>query len=65
MNRFSIENNTCFELYASCPVCFDKEENGATYWEHHYCGGQMYTGDNAMIFCDKCQQEVHVSKIKF
>lgn len=66
MDKINIGDNVYFEAYLACPVCFERGRNGgATYWEHHACGGQMYLGDDAQYYCKKCEQRSHVSKWKY
>ncbi|MDR1221364.1 MAG: hypothetical protein LBL07_00605 [Tannerella sp.] len=65
MKNFEKDGFTYFELYAACPICYEREKHGAAeYWSHHGCGGQIYIGDNAMFYCDKCKEECQVEKCK-
>ncbi len=48
---------TYFELYASCPVCFEHNINRPyTYWSHrnNNCNGHVYVGENGTFLCPIC-----------
>lgn len=32
-----------------------------SYWQHKDCGGQLYIGDNANLYCVRCQAEKHIA----
>lgn len=55
---FDKDGNKYFLVEIPCPSCRDKGYTSETYvWKHgnNNCGGNMYLGDNAMLFCDKCE----------
>lgn len=62
LNKVSKNGNIYYELYISCPVCYN---NGKmlpqAYWQHHGCGGTLYIGDDAHYDCNKCSENSHVS----
>lgn len=34
-----------------------------TFWKHKDCEGDVYVGDNACLYCDKCGQITHLSNV--
>lgn len=50
-----------YQLYAACPEC---SENGKPCsvgsWVCGECGGDIYVGDNAHIYCSKCKKDFKV-----
>lgn len=64
--HFSKEGVEYFLLYISCPSCIEGgKPTQASYWTHADCGGDLYVGDNAHIYCEKCGKSEIVSKCKF
>lgn len=66
---FSEGGATYYELYITCPVCFNRGNlRPQTYWTHgdSACGsGRLYVGDNAHYYCKGCKKHSHVSNWKY
>jgi hypothetical protein len=66
LNKILHGSTTYFELFISCPVCFDQGKNTPhSYWEHQHCGGNLYVGDNAFYLCSDCKSTAHVFKWRY
>lgn len=57
-NRIFYRNGNavnCYRAYFKCPVCEEREINSPqTYWYHSGCGGNIYLGEDAYYYCDRC-----------
>ena len=55
-----------WEGYFACPVCFEGGRNDVpVYWKHYECGGQIYIGDNAKFYCEKCETNYSAFRWEF
>ena len=55
MKRFSKDGVEYFQLVIPCPSCLEKGEPTQTMsWTHNNCGGDIYAGENAFYYCEKC-----------
>ena len=58
IKHFINEDVEYYQLYAGCPECL---KNGtpcsADFWVCGECGGDIYVGDNAHIYCSKCEKD--------
>ena len=50
-------------LHTPCPICI--EQGRPYFWKHDNCGGQMYIGDDAYVFCEKCKSKFPIDKCLF
>lgn len=61
-NSFEKDDAQYHQLYCQCPICV---ANGKTvppsFWIHAGCGGDIYIGDNAHLYCSLCGKESHVT----
>lgn len=62
LSKWEKDGFTYYELYISCPVCYSNGKKlPQSYWQHKDCGGQLYMGDNANLYCIKCQTEKNIA----
>lgn len=62
-----INGHTYYQLYISCPVCYQRGKMlPQTFWQHgEGCCGEIYIGDNAHYHCIKCDADSHVMEWKY
>lgn len=66
MKHFSKDEVEYFQLYIPCPSCIERgKPTQPSYWTHADCGGDLYVGNNAHLYCEKCGKSEIVSKCKF
>lgn len=68
LNSFSKNGISYFQLFISCPVCYDNGKNTPhSFWTHYdnNCGGDIYLGENASYLCRKCGYGAHAMKWKY
>lgn len=62
---FTEDGYTYYELYITCPVCFNRGIlRPQNFWTHDSSecnGGRIYVGDNAHYYCKECKKHSHVS----
>ena len=45
-----------YKLYIQCPICLrEGRPSTRTLWSHIDDDGEMYIGDNAYYYCEKCE----------
>ena len=58
IKNFIKEGIIYYQLYVSCPECM---KNGSpcdpSFWVCGECGGDIYVGDNAHMYCSKCEKD--------
>ena len=55
LNKIEKEGVTYFELFISCPICYDRGiVVNQAYAIHNECEGKMYAGDNGHYRCELC-----------
>lgn len=65
-DRIVLHGVTYWRLYTKCPVCFNNARDvPSSFWYHKQCGGDIYIGNNAKLYCEKCGWSIHVAKAKF
>lgn len=67
-DSFEKDGTKYFHLYVACPVCRERGViSPKSYWIHANddCNGNIFIGDNAHLYCEKCGAEEHISKCKF
>lgn len=59
--------HTYYQLYISCPVCYQRGKIlPQTFWQHgDECSGDIYIGDNAHYHCVECDADAHVMEWKY
>lgn len=68
MRKDNIEINgiTYIPLYCSCHNCTKYNNTSLpSYWTHQTCGGQIFVGNNARLYCDKCNCETNLQSAVF
>ena len=53
IKHFVKEEVEYHQLYGECPEC----SKNADFWVCGECGGDIYLGDNAHIYCSKCKKD--------
>lgn len=64
--HFSKDGVEYFQLYIPCPSCIEEgKPTQRSYWTHANCGGELYVGDNAHLYCEKCGKSEIVFKCRY
>ena len=60
------DNVEYYLLYAACPDCLrGGRPSVPAYWHHNNCGGKMYIGDNAFVYCENCGETIPLVNCRF
>lgn len=67
MDKYFLKGGThYYELYCSCPNCTENEGNvPRSLWHCESCGGDIYVGCNAHLYCKECGRERHIMHSAF
>lgn len=50
-----------YRLYIPCPICLREGRPSArALWSHNEDDGDMYIGDNAYYYCEKCEKTLPI-----
>lgn len=61
LKRIQRDDAVYYHLYVKCPECLKQERQvNPDFWKHADCGGDIYIGDNAHFFCNKCNTTVPI-----
>lgn len=54
-----------YQMYTRNPICVEcGKETPPLFWKHNECGGDIYIGNNAHLYCEKCGALFHHSHMK-
>ena len=55
-----------YQLYFKCPVCLERgNQVSPSFWTHATDDGDIYNGENARYYCDRCETTEHIMKWKY
>ena len=61
IDRIKIDDVVYYRLYVRCPECLEQGRHvNQDFWTHADCGGDIYIGDNAHFFCNRCKTTVPI-----
>lgn len=60
------DNVEYYQMYIGCPICLrEGRPSVPAYWHHNNCGGKMYIGDNAFVYCENCGETIPLVNCRF
>lgn len=65
-NKGYIEVDGVLYFRLSChdiSALYEGRPSHKTFWKHKDCDGDVYVGDNACLYCDKCGQISHLRNV--
>lgn len=65
-NKGYIEVDGVLYFRLSChdiSALYEGRPSHKTFWKHKDCDGDVYVGDNACLYCDKCGQFSHLRNV--
>lgn len=69
IDKFEKDGATYVRLYCQNPVDIQNNVNLVpfTFWKHEDedCNGEIYLGDNGVLYCKKCSKSQEISKVTF
>lgn len=66
IKNFTQDGIEYYSLYVECPNCIvDGRPARQVFWTHDNCGGQMYIGDDAHVYCEKCKSKFPITNCQF
>ncbi len=66
IKNFTKDGVEYYSLYAECPNCvIEGHPAKPVFWKHDNCGGQMYVGDDAHVYCEKCKTKFPITNCQF
>lgn len=66
IKNFTKDGVEYYSLYAACPNCVIAGHPAKpVFWKHDNCGGQMYVGDDAHVYCEKCKTKFPITNCQF
>lgn len=61
IDSFVKDGTHYFKLYCKCPNCIEVGRDvPPSFWYCEDCGGEIYVGDNAHLYCKECGRESHI-----
>ena len=66
IKNFTKDGVEYYSLYVACPNCImEGRPAQPVFWIHDNCGGQMYIGDDAHVYCEKCKSKFPIPNCQF
>lgn len=66
IDSFVKDGTQYFELYCKCPNCIEVGRDvSPSFWYCESCGGEIYVGDNAHLYCKECGRERNIMHSAF
>ena len=58
-------SNAWYFLTMPCPLCAAEGKYTSEEWIHGDCGGKLWIDCNAIVHCNKCGRQAHISTMEY